>query len=332
MGKRITFLIFWLLATGVFSWFLYQGNHTFDDPSTKFVLLALLLCTIALLRWLAPPLSEIPSDVNDSRRGWFTLVSIITIGVLFLSRTVVGPPLLLAWPVLAVGILIYLRTKIYKQEVLYAVVLALLAGLTGLGAGWVSFHPVVWSILQVFLVTTGLIAGWSLLRHTGLWHIGIGRSQFLDEGLKSTLRSIGFGIILSIPWAFGIVLIGGAESQQWVQRWWHPFMAISPGIGEEVWGRVFLIPVLFVLFRRVMVPKRAYILALIIGGYWFAYLHTSGGIDELVSTVMIGTLYSLPLTYICLHRDLETAIGFHFFVDFAKFAAALFLNAGLWLS
>jgi hypothetical protein len=86
------------------------------------------------------------------------------------------------------------------------------------------------------------------------------------------------------------------------------------------------------LLRRVFHSKRAYVLALSIISYWFAYLHTSGGIDGLVSTVMIGTLYVLPLTFICFHRDLETAIGFHFFVDFVKFVAAFYLNAGIWLS
>ena len=109
-------------------------------------------------------------------------------------------------------------------------------------------------------------------------------------------------------------------------------MAISPGISEEVWGRILLIPILFLLLRRAIHPKRAYVLSLIIISYWFAYLHTPGGVDGLISTAMIGTLYVLPLTYICFHRDLETAIGFHFMVDLVKFAAALFLNKAIWLS
>jgi hypothetical protein len=251
---------------------------------------------------------------------------------MFLARTLIGPPLSFAFPILAVSILIYLRPKIDQQEVWYATVLALMSGLTGLAAGWVPFQPLVWAILQVCLVITGLIAGWSLLRHTGLWQIGIGRSLFLDQGKKVALRSFGTGIAISIPWAIGIVLMGASASQQWVQRWWQPFIAINPGISEEVWGRIFLIPLLFLILRTVIRAKRAYVLALIIGSYWFAYLHTSGGLDGIVSTVLIGTLFVLPLTYICLHRDLETAIGFHFFVDFSKFAAALLLNAGLWLN
>ena len=214
MGKRNTFLFFWVLTTGLFAWFFYQGHHTFDDPSTKFVLLALLFCTIALIRWLAGPINQIQSEQNYSRRGWYIFVVIITIGVLFFARTIIGPPLLFFLPLLAVGIILYLRPKIYKQEVLYAAGLAIIAGLTGLGAGWVPFRPVVWAILQVFLVITGLITGWSLLRYTGLWQIGIGRSQYLDAGIKSAFGRFGSGIILSIPWSLGIVLIGGGQNHK----------------------------------------------------------------------------------------------------------------------
>lgn len=45
---------------------------------------------------------------------------------------------------------------------------------------------------------------------------------------------------------------------------------------------------------------------------------------------MIGTLYGLPVSYLWLRRDLETAIGFHFWQDFVRFSFALLLNAGVW--
>ena len=70
--------------------------------------------------------------------------------------------------------------------------------------------------------------------------------------------------------------------------------------------------------------------AVVIMAYWFAYLHTPGGLDAVVSTVMIGTLYAIPTSYLWLGRGLETAMGFHFWLDFVKFAAAYLLNQGLW--
>jgi hypothetical protein len=325
MRKRNIFFIVWLLTTVGFVWLISQEHRTFDSPATLPVLIALLVCTVALQRWLPSPVRDELSEQASTNQGWFALMVIMATGVLFLSRTVIGPPLLFAWPFLAVVVLMCLKPQISKREVAYALVLAFVAGITGLGAGWVPFSPVVWAILQAGLVFTGFLAGWATLRHTGLWEARVGRSRFLDDGVGSALRGFLLGILIATPWALGIVLLGGAESEQWVQDWWQPFIAISAGIGEEAWGRVFPIPLLFLLLRRVSRPRPAYVAALVVISYWFAYLHTAGGLDELVSTVMIGTLYVLPVSYICLHRDLETAIGFHFWVDFVKFAAALLL-------
>jgi hypothetical protein len=280
--------------------------------------------------WLPGPTREIHFDNEKMKRGRYAILAFILFVVLFLSRTLFGPNLLYAWPIISAGTIIYLKPKFSKKELTYAAILALVGGIAGLGAKWVPFHPVVWSVLQVFLVTTGLLAGWALLRYAGLWQLGISRSQYLDNGLKSAIQSFSTGIIISIPWALGFVLMGSAASQMWVQKWWQPLIAISPGIGEEVWGKVFPIPLIFILLRRVFQPKRAYIISLVIISFWFAYLHTAGGIEGVISTAMIGTLIVLPLTYICFHRDLETAFGFHFFVDFVKFVVAYNLNIGNW--
>ena len=139
-------------------------------------------------------------------------------------------------------------------------------------------------------------------------------------------------MLLSLPWALGLVAMGGSDSETWARHWWQPLLAINPGIAEEAWGRMLLVPLLFLLLSRVSRPRRAFTVALIIIGYWFAFLHTSGGVNGLFSTIMMGTLYILPVSYICLYRDLETAIGFHFWLDFVKFTAACLLNTGLWLN
>lgn len=60
--------------------------------------------------------------------------------------------------------------------------------------------------------------------------------------------------------------------------------------------------------------------------YLFAFLHTSGdAMSMLVSTIIIGSLFVLPLSIVCLYGDLETAIGFHFWMDFLKYIFALLL-------
>jgi hypothetical protein len=311
---------------------LLERELTFDSPYMWLNLSLLLICTAALLCWVSRPLHDGASDVVRTKWGRFILLVAAVACVLFSLRTTVGPPLLFGFPVVAVAVLIPLRSKITRKETLYALGLSLIAGVTGLGAEWVSFPPVVWSILQVLLVSTGLLAGWATLRHTGLSEQGIGYSRFLSEGTASALRGFLQGTLISLPWALGLVVMGGSASATWVGHWWQPLLAINPGIAEEAWGRVLLVPLLFLLLRRVSCTRIAFTTALVIIGYWFAYLHTSGGIDGLFSTMMIGTLYILPVSYICLYRDLETAIGFHFWLDFVKYTVAYLLNTGLWLN
>jgi hypothetical protein len=123
--------------------------------------------------------------------------------------------------------------------------------------------------------------------------------------------------------------MGSHQKESWVQAWWQPFTAIQPGIAEEAWGRVLLVPLLYVLLRRFAPTKIAFPVSILIIGYGFAYLHTPGGLGSLFDTLLIGTLYVLPVSYLCLYRDLETAIGFHFWLDFLKFMAALIMNTNI---
>jgi hypothetical protein len=93
---------------------------------------------------------------------------------------------------------------------------------------------------------------------------------------------------------------------------------------------VLLVPLFILVFRPVAQGRTAITAAMVIMTYWFAHLHTAGGPAAVFSTVMIGTLYALPTSYLWLRRGLETAVGFHFGLDFTKFVAAYLLNHGLW--
>jgi hypothetical protein len=328
--RRYPFFAVWVLATATFGWQMLAREPTFDSPYTWLNLLLLLVCTITLLWWLSCPLGDETSAVAPTRWGRFILTGTVSVCVLVAARVIAGPSLLFGLPVVAVAVLVSLRPRIPRQEMLYVLGLSLVAGVAGLGALWVPFTPVVWSVLQVLLVSTGLLAGRAVLRHTGLLEQGIGHSRLLSEGAAPALRGFLQGMLMGLPWALSLVVMGGSASETWVRHWWQPLLAINPAIAEEAWGRILLVPLLFMLLRRTARPRKAFLTALVIVGYWFAYLHTSGGVGDLPSTIFIGTLYVLPVSYICLNRDLETAIGFHFLLDLIKFAAAYLLQAGLW--
>lgn len=299
-----------------------QGHQAFDSPATLPALLILLVCTAALLWWLASAAPDVPSPEVHTRPGRFVLVLVLTVAVLFSLRVLVGPPLLFALPVVGLVVLALLRPRLRWLEVVYALLLALIAGVAGLGAGWVTFTPLTWAVLQVALVLVGLLVGWSLLHHTGLWQSGIGRSLLLTDGPVSALGGLAQGALIALPWAIGLVLLGSADSETWVRHWWQPLLAIQPAIAEEAWGRVLLVPLLFLIFRPAVRGRTALTVAMVVAAYWFAYLHTSGGFEAILSTVLIGTLFVLPTSYLWLRRGLERAIGFHFVLDFVKFLVA----------
>ncbi len=333
MWRRYIFFALWLVTSAASVWLVLQGQHAFDSPmSTPVILMLLFYTTAAFLWWLPRPALDDPSDPTQTRRGQFVLAMVAAAGLLFALPLLIDKPLVFALPVIGAIVLVFLRSQITRREVLYVIGLALVAGLAGLGAGWIIFlPPIVWAMLQVALVVTGFLAGWSILRRAGLLQVGIGRSRYLTEGTASALQGFVQGVVLAIPWAVGAVALGNSSKENWVQQWWQPVIAIQPGIAEESWGRMLLVPLLFLLLRRYARTGAAFTAALVIVAYWFAYLHTSGGLD-VFSTLIIGTLYVLPISYLCFCRDVETAIGFHFWIDFVKFAAAYLLNAGLWFS
>jgi hypothetical protein len=330
-GRQWVFVGVWILGTIGLGWQVLQGRHAFDSQTTPPVLAALLVCTVALLWWLAGVAPDVPSHVARTRHVRLVLVLTLAVAVLFPLRTLIGPPLLFALPVLGLVVLALLRPRLHWREVTYALFLALVASIAGLGAGWVTFAPLVWASLQFALVLLGLLTGWCLLRYTGLLQAGVGCSLLVEEGLLPALTGFARGMLIAAPWAFGLVALGAANEQTWVQSWWQPLVAIQPGIAEEAWGRVLLIPLVFLIFRPVAQGRTALTVAVFVMAYWFAYLHTPGGFGALLSTAMIGTLYILPTAYLWLRQGLETAIGFHFWVDFIKFLAAYLLNHGLWL-
>ena len=326
--RKYLFFAAWAIASVFFAWQLRQPPYSFDSRWTVPNLIVMLLCTIAMLAWLPNPIPK-ESIGRRENRAWLILLIIVSVVVLFLIPLKAARAFLFLLPLVAVAVLLLLKEPIQKREALYASGLALLAGVIGLGAGWISWiTPATWGVLQFFLVLAGLLAGWAILRHTGLRQYQVGTSRYLSTGAPAAFKAFFLGLLISIPWTFLNVLMEGANQETWVKEWWQPFLAIQPGISEEAWARIFLVPLLFLLFRRVSQPRAAFTAALFVIAYWFAYIHTSGGLEGIPSAVIIGTLFSLPVSYLCFYRDLETAIGWHFAVDFVKFIFAYILFNG----
>ena len=322
------FAAFWLVANITLVRQIVLGQVSFAKNGLWIAILVLLPCVILLMYLIRNPIS-VEQNEQKTLEGKLSGLIFLVVIILLILQAVLGRFILFLLPIVAVVYLLSSRPRFSRREWLYATILSLIAGAAGLGAKWITFiTPVQWGFLQIPLTFFSFLAGWNILHHFGLLNQGVGRSRFLSDGILPALRSFLFGVLLSMPWALAIIVMGSAQGEKtaWVSSWWQPWIAIQPGIAEEAWGRILMVPLVFMLFRRVSPNRTAFFTALVVMAYWFSYLHSSGDIvSTLVSTLIVGSLFTLPISIVCLFDDLETAIGFHFWMDFLKFVFALFL-------
>jgi hypothetical protein len=152
----------------------------------------------------------------------------------------------------------------------------------------------------------------------------------LSDGPGAAARAALLGAAIAVPWALVNVAVGAAARDTWARAPWHVLLAAQPAIAEEAWARVFLVAALYVVLRRWAAAKPALLAAILVAGYWFAWLHAHEfTLSALVTTVGAGTLFSLPLMFLWLRRGLESAIAFHFVIDATRFGFAYLANVGL---
>jgi hypothetical protein len=211
----------WLLANAALAWLLAAGQVPFNDSGMWIALLILIPCNVVLLMLIRNPIRNDQPGRKTAKGKLLGLIALVVITAVFLLA-VLGEFLSLTFPIVAAVILLLQKQPLDKREWLYAAFLALIAGIAGLGAEWITFiTPLQWGLLQVPLTVLGFLAGWSILRRSGLLHQGVGRSRFLAEGKLPALRSFLLGILLGTPWALAAVVMGSAGSGRatWVHSW-----------------------------------------------------------------------------------------------------------------
>jgi hypothetical protein len=329
----MAFRVCWVAVVLGLGWQISRSQHE-HEPAPAVVALTLAglaVCTISLAGRLHCPMPASVPSLPSTRRLRLAGATLISAVVLVAPVVKVGPALLFGVPVVAGVVAVRYRRALGRRDVMYAVLLAAIAAVAGLRAGWIEdVRLPVWAALQVPLVVTGLLAGWAVLRATGLERAGFGRWEHAPRRVASLLRAVLVGMLIGVPWALANVVLGDVEQDGWVRSWWEPAAALQPGIAEEAWGRVLLIPLLYLGLWRVARAPTALTTAVVVASLWFAYLHTYDQEGVVVSTLLLGALYALPLAYLWLARGLETAIGAHVCIDAVRFTAAYLFNAGLW--
>lgn len=244
--------------------------------------------------------------------GFTLAVSLLLIG---LSQTV-GPAVALLAPsaLLALWLTVVRRRRITVRKVLWGLIAGLVTGgsirfFRGGDAAWAIFNGI---------TTPVLFVGGALLRdETGFGQVGV-----LQGARWAVVGSFLVGCLLSVPPAL-LNLLGGVQAlDTWVTGWWHPLTALAAGVGEEVWARLFLTTFLYAMLGPTTTdqPVRAVVIAIVLGAIIHGAAHS--GLNP--AAILVGSLlYGVPPALLYITRDLESAIGFHFFIDLVRFAAAL---------
>lgn len=111
---------------------------------------------------------------------------------------------------------------------------------------------------------------------------------------------------------------------------WMAFYALQPALLEEAWARLFLLPLLFVVFRSASgsTTGRALLFALLVSVAVHGLAHAPQSISTVSNALFSAIVFGAPLALLFLRRGLESAIGYHFFIDFVRFGYAILVLHG----
>ena len=139
-------------------------------------------------------------------------------------------------------------------------------------------------------------------------------------------KSLAFGMLVAIPLALVNNLYFYAS--QGVFRlqnvFYSAFEALRPAIYEEIVFRFFVLALCFYLLRSSRSPRLVSLVALVLAVVPHSLNHLPDlflenpmmGLAMLVATSL---LFGLPMAVLQIKKNLETAVAFHWLIDFARF-------------
>ena len=141
------------------------------------------------------------------------------------------------------------------------------------------------------------------------------------------LRSIGWGIVLSVPLAVVNNLyfyLTSGSTFEFTNVFQSGLRALNPAISEEVIFRFFVMGLTLSLLRGTAHKKLAVGVAVVLGVVPHSLNHLPdlfliNPASALFLLAATSVAFGLPMALIQLKRNLESAMGFHWFIDFARF-------------
>ncbi len=325
-ASRLTwvFAILWGLSSIALAIGLVANDGTAQGVGAILGLIYILI----LIWWLArskpaaADLSDCQPIIGFLPNYWAMLAFIVVVTALLTALT--GGLLGNGWHMLTLSILLALaiivawRKRLTRQHVVAGVVTAIVL----LGVEHLLSDD--WGQGLITSVGAGLmaVAGALLLDHTELTHV-----RLLEGNYLAAAKSFLWGCALALPPA----LLNALSMRQappsdfdlMFNQWWKALYALQPGILEEVWARLLLTTLLYALLRPLSVqhPRRAVVGAMLMGATIHGLAHFPMSLNSPMEAIYVTLMYGIPLALVYVKRDLETAMAYHFFIDFVRFAA-----------
>lgn len=314
---RITLIIMWLVTTcTMVAMLLFDVRNTDQFSAVRYVLHGVY---VSILLWYllrtGPSMKKLPELSSPVFPRWKYGQLIPALGVVLLFALTVfsdqGDSYLYLLLIIATGWILVVwrrRIKLRMFVIGFAVaVIAFLGGLPFLKSDLISRTAFI--ILLIFIPPM-FIAGWLLIKRTGL-----GGIQLLEAHFGKALKNFLWGCLLFVPLGLANAASGSPGTDiTWVTRWW---MSLSlpwfSGIAEEVWFRLLLVGLCYMMLRPAFLkrPALAVLAAVLFGGITFGLGHGR----TMHNFLTTGLLYGLPMAVIFARRDWEHAVGAHYMIN-----------------
>lgn len=208
------------------------------------------------------------------------------------------------------------------------------------------WRSVTWRVVLLGLVLSALSAfshwqhdqslSWSLQEGLGVWVCFLaGAALFRDQkesvpALQPPLASLGksvfFGMLVALPLAVinNLYFYMNEGRIQFQSLFTSAFAALSPAIHEEIIFRFFVLAFCLHLLKSSTARRWVMVLAVCISVIPHSLNHLpdlflDNPVMGLFMLTVTSLLFGLPMALLQIKRNLESAIAFHWFIDFARF-------------
>jgi hypothetical protein len=174
-----------------------------------------------------------------------------------------------------------------------------------------NFFP---SLLAIFILVPFFYVAASLLNNKYKFTI----IHFNNNSYRNLIKSFLIGCLLSMPMALSNLSdVMTTNPYNWINHFWKPVLAFNFVLLEETWVRLFIVTFIFVLLISKTDKKFISIaIAIMISSTIFGLTHYPN--VTIPNCINIAILYGLPLGVLLYKRDFETAVGYHFMINFVS--------------